>query len=95
MHSRGWTLDLEGSVSLGPSPSPLRHTLGEKPVIYPDPCKKTFEIEGAVHGSYGISWGVYKLKKKKKHTHTHKMVLPNLIKPNSSCGLEEWFGNLL
>jgi hypothetical protein len=34
---------------------PWGHTPGEKPAIYPDPCRET--SEGAVHGSHGISQG--------------------------------------
>ena len=34
-------------------------TLGEKPAIYPDPCRET--SEGLVYGSLGISRGAHKL----------------------------------
>jgi hypothetical protein len=50
---------VQGSTPLG-----CKQFLGatppdEKPTIYPDPCRETFE--GAVHGSQGISQGARKL----------------------------------
>ena len=51
---------------------------GEKPMIYPDPCRKT--SKSAVHGSRGISRGAHKLARTPKNIKKKKLSRP---KPKS------------